>query len=277
MIPVLFRFPEWIPLLGGQAITSFGVLLLAAFLAAGALFARGLRASRPDSRPWELVVTGAVAGLVGAKVLHLAVHAALGLPGGGLGRGGLDWFGGLALGAGAVLWQARKARLSLALVAGAAAPALALGYAIGRVGSFLVGADYGLPTTLPWGVAFTAGAPPTTPANMVMIFGADPAAGAWSGEHVRVHPTQLYEAALSLGILAWLLKARARGWAALAWFLILSGTARAVVEPLRAKRDVLFGPVTVDLILALATVMIGLYLRGRRKEGASIPQATEPA
>jgi phosphatidylglycerol:prolipoprotein diacylglycerol transferase len=43
----------------------------------------------------------------------------------------------------------------------AASPGLALGHAIGRVGCFLVGDDYGRPSTLPWAVAFPKGLPPT--------------------------------------------------------------------------------------------------------------------
>jgi hypothetical protein len=57
----------------------------------------------------------------------------------------------------------------------------AVGYTVGRLGCFLRGDDYGVPTDLPWGMSFPNGLPPTT---------------------VRVHPTQLYEAAASLVIFA---------------------------------------------------------------------------
>lgn len=59
----------------------------------------------------------------------------------------------------------------------AATPALALAHAIGRVGCFLVGDDYGIPSDVPWAVAFPEGLPPTS---------------------LRVHPTQLYETAALL-------------------------------------------------------------------------------
>ncbi len=268
MIPVLFRVPEWIPLMGGQAITSFGGLLLAAFLVAGKLFVDALRAERPDARGWDLVVTAAVAGLLGAKALHLAVNGALGLPT-GLGRAGLDWFGGLIGGGAAVLWQARTQGLSAARVASAAAAPLALGYAIGRLGSFLVGSEYGVPTALPWGVVFPAGHPPTTPVNLMAFFGLEAPAGARAGDFVRVHPTQLYEAGLSLAIFLGLRRAggerngsRMGGWWIGGLFLILHGAARAAVEPLRAKADRV-GPVTVDLLLALAALAVGAVLVGR--------------
>lgn len=278
MIPVVYRFPDWIPVLGDQAITSFGLALLVAFLAAGALFVQSIRRVEPDAG-WDLVVTAVVTGILGAKLLHVAVFAALGLPSGGVGRGGLDWFGGLAGGAAGMLWHARRAGLATGHVVGAAAAPLALGYAIGRVGSFLVGADYGAPTGLPWGLSFPRGAPPTTPLNLRAFFGASIPADAVAGDFVHVHPAQLYEAALSLGIFG-ILRRRGRtvaadgshgggagpvaGWRQLGLFLALSGAARVSVELIRLKRDRLFGPVTVDLLLALAAVVLGLALWRRK-------------
>lgn len=266
MIPVLVRIPEWIPLVGGQAITSFGALLLVAFLAGGKLFADGVRADDREARGWDLVVTAAVAGLLGAKLGHLAMNGLLGLPT-GFGRAGLDWFGGLAFGGAALLWHARVQGLDPGRVAAAAAAPVALGYAIGRVGSFLVGSEYGVPTALPWGVAFPAGHPPTTPANLLAMFGLETPAGAIRGDFARVHPTQLYEAALSLGVFAAVRRARrpwngarTAGWWIAGLFLILHGAARGLVEPVRAKADRLAGPVTADLVLAAGVVVVGVGL-----------------
>jgi phosphatidylglycerol:prolipoprotein diacylglycerol transferase len=75
-------------------------------------------------------------------------------------------------------------------------PAAAVGYAIGRIGCLLSGdGDYGVPTTLPWGMSFPNGVVPTT-------------------EHV--HPTPLYEFFIWLVIAAilWRLGKRARSGAA---------------------------------------------------------------
>jgi phosphatidylglycerol:prolipoprotein diacylglycerol transferase len=129
-----------------------------------------------------------------------------------------------------------------------------------------VGSEYGVPTALPWGVAFPAGHPPTTPANLLAFFGLETPPGARAGDFARVHPTQLYEAALSLGIFAGLRRARrarngsrVRGWWIPGLFLILHGGARAVVEPLRAQADRV-GPVSVDLLLALAVTAAGAVM-----------------
>ena len=102
-------------------------------------------------------------GLVGAKLIwaiefrHDAPFLSLLLS-----RGGLSWFGGFLGGVGAGLWALRRRRIPIVPALSAAAPALAIGHAIGRIGCFLVGDDYGRPTDLPWGVAFPKGLPPTT-------------------------------------------------------------------------------------------------------------------
>jgi phosphatidylglycerol:prolipoprotein diacylglycerol transferase len=278
------RIPDWIPVLGDQAITSFGVMLLVAFLVAGTLFVERLRRVEPDAG-WDLVVTAVVAGLLGAKALHLLVHTVLGLPSGGFGRAGLDFLGGLAGGAAGAFWHASRAGIAPGHLAGAAAAPLALGYAIGRVGSFLVGADFGHPTGLPWGVAFPRGAPPTTPMNLRSLFDATIPPSALHGDFVRVHPTQLYEAALAVGIFGVLRGrwpgpgeggtgptaggarsgergkgARVRGWHTLALFLLLWGAVRALIELLRLKQDRLVGPITVDLLLSVGVVALGTAL-----------------
>ena len=77
-------------------------------------------------------------------------------------RGGLSWFGGFLGGVGAGLWSLHRRRIPLVPALAAASPALAVGHAIGRIGCFMVGDDYGRPTDLPWGIAFPRGLPPTT-------------------------------------------------------------------------------------------------------------------
>src|SRR5260370_26932490 len=69
---------------------------------------------------------------------------------------------------------------------GVAAPAAALGYAIGRIGCLVSGdGDYGIPTSLPWGMSFPNGLVPTTE---------------------RVHPTPIYEFLVGLVIFVYLWK-----------------------------------------------------------------------
>ncbi len=97
----------------------------------------------------------------------------------------------------------------------ALAPCIAAGHAIGRVGCFLGGCCYGLPTDLPVGVVFPEGSLPYAQ------YGSTP-----------LHPTQLYEAAFLLLIFFLLMTMPQKG--AFARYLILYGAGRFLIEFLRA-------------------------------------------
>ena len=167
MYPVLFR-------IGSFEITSFGVLVAVAALVGIWLFGRELARSELPSDAINAAIGGVIGGLLGAKVIWTIEFSGT-QPVADLlfSRGGLSWFGGLIGGVGTGLWLLRHYQVPIVSGLAAATPALALGHAIGRIGCFLVGDDYGRPTDLPWGVAFPEGLPPTD---------------------IPVHPTQLYEA-----------------------------------------------------------------------------------
>lgn len=148
MYPTLFRF-------GGFEVTSFGVLVALGALAGLWIFRAELRRSRLSPEGADAALIGVLGGLAGAK-LFWAVEFRDDAPFLSLlfSRSGLSWFGGLLGGVGAGLWALGRCRIPLLPALAAAAPALAVGHAIGRIGCFLVGDDYGRPTDLPWGVAF---------------------------------------------------------------------------------------------------------------------------
>ena len=75
-------------------------------------------------------------------------------------RGGLSEYGGV-IGAVFAAWMfARSRAWSFRALADVAAPAIALGEAITRLGGcFMAGCCHGLPTTLPWGVRYPPGSP----------------------------------------------------------------------------------------------------------------------
>ena len=162
MIQELFR-------IGPLSISPFGVLLVAAFLAAFFQLHRNLRrvGVADEEAASALVFAGGVGGVVGAKLYYAALHGDWRLL---LDRSGLVWYGGFVLGTAAILWTIRRRRLPAWSTADALAPALALGYGIGRIGCFLVGDDYGRPTDLPWGIAFANGLPPTTGYYLAILY-----------------------------------------------------------------------------------------------------------
>ena len=175
MYPVLFR-------IGDFEVTSFGVLVAIGALVGIWVFGRELARSGLPETAANAAVVGVMGGFIGAKLLWTVEFAGQDSVTNLLfSRGGFSWFGGFLGGVGSGLWILRRHRVPLVPALAAATPALAIGHAIGRIGCFLVGDDYGRPSDLPWAVAFPEGLPPTT---------------------VRVHPTQLYEAA-ALAALAW--------------------------------------------------------------------------
>ena len=164
-----------------------------------------------------------------------------------LSRGGLSWFGGFTLGLAAGLLVIRFKRLPLVPTLSAAAPALAIGHALGRLGCFLVGDDYGKVSDLPWAVAFPEGLPPTLE---------------------RVHPTQIYEAVALASIGSLLLTWRRHGRddrLVLGAYFALAGATRFMIEFVRVNERVL-GPLTVAHLASLAVTVTGVALmvsRGR--------------
>ncbi len=239
MYPVLFR-------IGDFEITSFGVLVGIAALVGIWMFMRELRRSGLPADAADAAVAGVIGGLIGAKVIW-AVEFSGDAPLTDLlfSRGGLSWFGGLIGGVGTGLWMLRWRRVPILGALASATPALSLGHAIGRIGCFMVGDDYGRPSDLPWAVAFPDGRPPTT---------------------VPVHPTQLYES-LALAVIAWaLIGWRRKGVAdsvVLGRYFILTGSTRFAIEFIRINQRIV-GPLTLAQIFALGVVLIGIVLLSRR-------------
>jgi phosphatidylglycerol:prolipoprotein diacylglycerol transferase len=262
--------------IGRFAISPFGVMLVCAFLGGYLQLRWGLRRLEigAEDDASSLVFAAGVGGIVGAKIYYaLLVHDWHVL----FDRSGLVWYGGFVLGAAAVLWTARRRRLPGWPLLDAASPALALGYAIGRIGCFLVGDDYGVPTALPWGVAFRVGLPPTTAGELRQTFHVDIAPSIPDEAMLRVHPTQLYETGICLVIWAigiWLLRRRpARGVVGLVIIGLLA-IERFGIEFIRVKDDRFIGSFTLaQAISLLVLVVIAALLWRRRAEPSRVAAA----
>jgi phosphatidylglycerol:prolipoprotein diacylglycerol transferase len=239
MYPTLIR-------VGDFEITTFGALVAIGALAGLWMFHRELLRSGLPASGLDAALIGVIGGLAGAKIVwaiefrHQAPFFSLLFS-----RGGLSWFGGLLGGVGAGLWSLHRRRIPIVAALAAAAPALAIGHAIGRIGCFLVGDDYGRPTDLPWGVAFPRGLPPTA---------------------VPVHPTQLYETA-GLAVIVWLLiKWRRAGVAdpvVFGRYLLVAGALRFLIEFVRVNA-LIAGPLTLAQLFSAAIMAAGLWFIRRR-------------
>jgi phosphatidylglycerol---prolipoprotein diacylglyceryl transferase len=243
--PVLVR-------IGSFEITSFGVMVAIAALVGLNVFGRELKRRHMDENAVNAAVGGVLGGLVGAKVIW-SIEFAGSAPFTDLlfSRGGLSWFGGFAGGLSVGLWLLHRYRVPLIAGLAAASPALAIGHAIGRIGCFLVGDDYGKPTSLPWGIAFPEGLPPTA---------------------VPVHPTQLYEAAALAALTVILLRLRRTGASdqlILGTYLGAAGAIRFVIEFLRVNAPVA-GPLTLAQLWSLALIGAGALLLSRHRWESSL-------
>jgi phosphatidylglycerol:prolipoprotein diacylglycerol transferase len=199
----------------------------------------------------DSAVAGILGGMAGAKLLwvfeHLGEEPALDLI---LSRGGMSWFGGLAGGVLAGLAVMQWKRFPKMAVLAAAAPGLAVGHLIGRIGCFLVGDDYGRPSNLPWAVAFPEGLPPTS---------------------VPVHPTQLYEAAALVPIALILVRLRSRGASdrvVLGTYFLLAGALRFAIEFIRINERVV-GNLSVAHLASLAIANAGAVMLATARRGTA--------
>jgi phosphatidylglycerol:prolipoprotein diacylglycerol transferase len=242
----------------GLEITGFGIMMMVAFLAAGWVMQLELRRRHLNSEfSADIVVGGVIGGILGARLWYMALHG-----GPLLSRGGLVWYGGFLGGVVAVVGMSWWKRVPIRFTFELAAPALALGHGLGRVGCFLVQDDYGLPTSLPWGMKFPQGQPPTTVAALSR-WGVEVPAGLPPNTVLAVHPTQLYEVAALLFIF-WLLWRLRRHEHAVGWlfgvYLIAIGIERFLVEFVRAKDDRLLGLFTLAQATSIALLLVGLAL-----------------
>lgn len=238
MYPELFT-------IGDFTVSSFGAMVAAAFAVAfwisGAEFRRKGMSADLHERVFLFSLAG---GIIGAKLLFLLENVSLGellsrpldhL----LLRGGLTFYGGFFLALAAAFAATKRHGESFWKVLDASAPALALAYAVGRGGCFLVGDDYGVASDLPWAMSFPLGSPP--------VF-------------ETVHPTQLYEImAMSLVFaLLWRMRKAERPAGQLAGaYLALAGTERFLVEFIRTTTESPLPGLSVAQVMAVAIVAVG--------------------
>ncbi|TVQ39456.1 MAG: hypothetical protein EA384_06260 [Spirochaetaceae bacterium] len=197
--------------------------------------------------PGEIRAAALVAALgllLGARVMYVALYREQFAADPGrilrFWEGGLVFHGGLGGALLGTLVFTRARRIPTLELLDMALPFVAAGYAVGRIGCFLNGCCGGLPTGLPWGVAYP---------------------GPWP---TRFHPTQLYSSAA--GILVFLVlvplyrKSRTVGGIT-AGFLLWAGGYRFLLEFVRTHRPAEGGLspyqfTSLALLLAAALILL---------------------
>lgn len=258
--------------IGPVHLGTFGLLLWLAAVVATVVLHRNFVRKGVDADALSIVALVVIAGVIGAKAWHeleniselRAAMLQIVAPGWGHPldilvsflhwfQAGFAWFGGLVAGIAMLMWQGRAARpegtigwLASVRMLDLATPAAAIGYGVGRIGCLLSGdGDYGINTTLPWGVHMAKNAlvPPNPP-------------------NALVQPTPIYELlfGLALGWLLWRLgrKFRPIGWLT-GLYLVFSGLGRFLVEFVRINPRLYWGMSNAQ-VAALGSMIVGVLV-----------------
>jgi phosphatidylglycerol:prolipoprotein diacylglycerol transferase len=282
---------------GPLPIRYFGILVVLGFLAAAKVFA--MRNKRlgflTGEESFDLAFYILIAGLIGARVFHVVQHATDEDPvdhqpmyAGRLWRalyiwdGGLTWYGGALFATLFAWWWLAKRKKDLWGVTDSIGLAVPLGHAIGRIGCFMAGCDYG--KVVPGGkeeVAWAMHFPrkdedPNTLVPPEMTYDVE------NDKDLFLHPAQLYEAfalLLVFGILWWVdRKSPGRPFRGRigAIYLLLYAVSRAVVEHWRGDVDrgtYFGGSVSFSQIMSGLAFVIGILmwngLKGRAQPTAA--------
>jgi phosphatidylglycerol:prolipoprotein diacylglycerol transferase len=249
MYPILVQF-------GDFTIHTYGVLLAVGFLLAVFLAREEARRAGIDPNViLDLSFYILVGAILGSRLFYVLTNwpefAGNPLDVLKFWRGGLVFYGGLIFASLIGTWYVRKYKLTFQKIADVAAPSIALGQAMGRLGCFSAGCCYGKPTTGFWAVTFR-----------------DPDSLAPLG--VPLHPTQLYESAATFGIFLALISMRRleRFQGRLLWFyLLFYSTARFIIEFYRGdpRGWAIPGLLSTAQATGIPVALFGLYMILRKK------------
>ncbi len=249
------------------AIYSFGLMLVVAFYSCYFFLNYDLKLLGYEEKlSSDIIFWAAVGGILGAKIYYLLENIdrvvnsydPLNMIFSGA---GLVFLGGLMGSTICVSFILKKNKVPWLTFANIIGPLIFLGYAIGRLGCFLVGDDYGIPSSLPWAISFPNGIPPTTTNTFsdlypwVDISAYDPGV-------ITVHPTQLYEAIICfiLFLILWKYRKSTKIKDILFFlYLFLAGVERFFIEFIRTNQKYVFELFSGAQVISIMMIIIGLY------------------
>jgi phosphatidylglycerol:prolipoprotein diacylglycerol transferase len=265
MYPDLFH-------IGPIPIRSYGLLLAVSFLL-GVLYIKKM--VERDGKPFDPYLTVAsyliFFGVVGARLFYVLFHldefannwGAIFNPfsaSGYVGIAGLNLYGGVLFAVGSATLYCMSKKMNILDVFDYFAPTLGLGLGITRIGCFLNGCCFGVPTDLPWGISFPEGSIP------YYVFGSQ-----------HLHPTQLYSSLygiLLFVLLHFILRHRRFVGQAVAILFMVEAVFRYVIENIRwYESEMTFNlggsEITYNQVISLGLFLLGLaILLIQRKRGA---------
>ncbi|MFC1851615.1 prolipoprotein diacylglyceryl transferase [candidate division CSSED10-310 bacterium] len=250
--------------LGPLKFYSYGLMLGLSF-AIGIYVAlwRARREGISEDQIFNIAVGIVIVSLLGSKVLHILVNFSTFLENPRIifknFGGGFVFYGGFLASFLFIIIMNHRYKIGILRLCDIYSPSVALGLGITRVGCFLSGCCFGVPTELPWGVTFPSGS----------------FAHKQYGELLPIHPTQLYSSLsgiliflILLGFLKWHGK-RFHGQV-FSILLIFYSVNRFLIELIRgdAGRGMFWGLYTSQII-AIGTEILGIIIlitQSRNKE-----------
>lgn len=257
--------------IGPVFIYYYGIILMLGAVAASYLAEREARRRGQNGElVWDALIWVLIAGIIGARLWHILTPPPSMVEQGlttkyylthpldalWIRRGGLGIPGAVIGGVVALYWFCRRRKLDFAEWADIAAPAVALGQAIGRWGNFTNQELYGAPTDLPWGISIqnAPGYPPET----------------------RFHPLFLYESLWNLAnmfLLLWLARRfsdRLKAGDLFLVYLMVYPLGRFLLEFMRLDSAQVAGININQTIMAVVALLSAgvLYWRHRKVESA---------
>ncbi len=254
---------------GSITIHTYGLFLAAAFIAGIWVASRNARKQGIDPEfIWNMGLLVIFAALVGAKLLFLLsdfhyyssnfreIFSLSTLRSGGV------FYGGFLLALAAAAWYLVQKRLPAWKITDLAAPGIALGQAVGRLGCLSAGCCYGKPTGMPWGITFSS---------------------QYANENVGVplgmplHPTQIYESVGTFLLFLYLMRRLPKKHFAgqiLLEYMLLYAILRFVIEFYRGddRGFVLYGMLSTSQFIAalifICSAAVYYYLLRRTKKAA---------
>jgi phosphatidylglycerol:prolipoprotein diacylglycerol transferase len=263
--------------IGPLPIRSYGVMLALSFILGVYYISRVTRRDGKSFEPYLTISSFMIFfGVVGARLFYVLFHlsefygnwlSVFGSWGSQqFGIAGLNLYGGVVTAIIAVLIYCRVQKMNVLEVFDYFAPTLGLGLAITRVGCFLNGCCFGLPTQLPWGITFPPGSIPFS------VF-----------QNLPLHPTQIYSSIYGLALFLFLhfrMKKKQFTGQLVAILFMVEAVFRFFIEDLRYYEDAMtfkLGSVTVTYNQVISVVLfaagLGLYLYQRRRSKRIMPAA----
>jgi len=257
-MPILFS-------IGSFNVYSWGLLNTIAILVAGFFIFRAAKKHFSEAVIFEMLSSIVIGGIILARLAFVLINFSefpdffnvL-----SLWTGGMEGFGAIVGGILGALIYSRFKKIDVWKFLDIAAPWLALAFAIGRIGCFLRGCCFGLPTDMPWGILYANGS-----LASAYVSGA-------------VHPTQIYHSIADFVIFLILiiiakrkerkiLKLKENSGSMFLLFLVLYSIERFIIDFVRWKpaTDMLSFGISIQqfaylIIFAISLIMI---IRNRKR------------